>query len=462
MVGQYIGETAQKTHAVIENAQGGVLFVDEAYSLMHKDDHKDFGKEAVDTLLKDMEDHREAYSVILAGYKGPMSEMLKMNPGFQSRFNYHITIPDYSDDELIEIARRNAKSKHYTISESGEKAIRKCIQREKIDETFGNARFIRELINKAEINLANRLAKASAVRPEEMAILTGLDFLPGEDEELPVEALLAELNSLTGLQDVKQMVQGLISMIQVKKEAEKRGLPVPDGFGTLHMTFRGNPGTGKTTVARIVGRLLNSLGVLKRDGVFVECSRAELVGQYQGHTAIKVKDVVASAMGGVLFIDEAYSLVKKDDDTFGLEAVDTLIAEMENHKNDFVVILAGYSEPLDKFLESNPGFASRINLHLMFGDYSTEEMTNIFVQMVRKQKMQMEANLIPVVRQMIETISQKPNFGNARGVRNLFETVCRCKDARVAMLLMSAQRVDDMELITITEQDIKKAGEIIG
>lgn len=462
LVGQYIGETAQKTTKVINNIRGGTLFVDEAYSLMSKDNEKDYGKEAVDTLLKDMEDNRDNYSVIMAGYKEQMRQMLKMNPGFQSRFNYHINIPDYSDDDLIKIARKIAATKLYSIDESGEKAIRKCIAKARVDETFGNARFIRELIDKAEINMANRLSAASDIHPSEMMAFTGEDFLPNEPEELSEQELLDELNSLTGLSSVKGMVNNLLASIRVRKEAERRGIQMSDDMGTLHMTFRGNPGTGKTTVARILGRLLNQMGILKRGDIFVECSRAELVGQHQGHTAQKVKDVVANAMGGILFIDEAYSLVKKPDDSFGLEAVDTLIAEMENHKNDFVVILAGYSAPLDKFLASNPGFLSRIAINLTFEDYTTNEMTDIFYGMAEKNHVQVDYKLRTLIYSELGGLSKKSDFGNARGVRNAFEFACRRKDARVAEMLQKGKLVSNETLVSLTADDISQIGVMLG
>ena len=462
LVGQYIGETAQKTKGVIDKIRGGTLFIDEAYSLMAKDNEKDFGKEAVDTLLKDMEDNRDSYSVIMAGYKEPMRQMLKMNPGFQSRINYHINIPDYSDDELIKIARKIAAAKLYSIDKSGEKAVRKCIAKARVDETFGNARFIRELIDKAEINMANRLSTASGIHPSEMMAFTGEDFLPDEPEELSEQELLDELNSLTGLSSVKGMVNNLLASIRVRKEAERRGIPMNDGMGTLHMTFRGNPGTGKTTVARILGRLLNQMGILKRGDIFVECSRAELVGQHQGHTAQKVKDVVANAMGGILFIDEAYSLVKKPDDSFGLEAVDTLIAEMENRKNDFIVILAGYSDPLDKFLASNPGFSSRIAINLTFEDYTTDEMTDIFYGIAEKNHIRIDHKLRTLICNVLTDLSRKTDFGNARGVRNAFEFACRRKDARVAEMLQKGELVSNETLVSLTADDISQIGVMLG
>lgn len=455
LVSEYIGQTAKNVQKALEEVKGGTLFIDEAYSLYKKDDSKDFGREAIDTLLKDMEDHRSEYSVILAGYRTQMTEMLNhANPGFRSRFTYHIVIPDYTDEELLRIAENIASSHHYKIENKGYDALKKRIDRERIDETFGNARFIREVINDAEKNLANRLAAMGNFKQEDLTILRAQDILPEEKEEKGLNELLEELNSLTGLASAKDSVSELLDKLAVRKEAERRGIKGNFSTGTLHMAFKGNAGTGKTTVARLMGRLLAEMGILKRGDVFVEVTRADLIGQYQGHTAAKVKDVVRSAMGGVLFIDEAYALVKDSNDSFGREAVDTLVAEMENHRDALVIILAGYTSEIDRFLAENQGLRSRVTRDLFFDDYTVEEMLEIFCGLAKKEGVLIDEQLLPVIKERIAVESAVPNFGNGRGVRNLFEKVCRKRDKRVAAMLRQGAALKNEDFIRLEEADL--------
>ena len=456
LVSEYVGQTAKNVQKALAEIRGGTLFIDEAYSLYKKDDAKDFGQEAIDTLLKDMEDHRSEYSVILAGYRGPMTEMLNhANPGFRSRFTYHIVIPDYSDEELLlEIARSVAGSHHYIIEEKGYEALKKRIDRERIDETFGNARFIREVINDAEKNLADRLVKMGHFEQADLTVLKAEDIFPEEDQGKDLKELLAELDGLTGLAEVKKSVSEMLDKIAVGKEAERRGIQGDFGMGSLHMAFKGNAGTGKTTVARLLGKILAEMGVLKRGDVFIETTRADLVGQYQGHTAAKVKETVRSALGGVLFIDEAYALVKDESDSFGREAVDTLVAEMENHRDALVVILAGYTGDIDRFLAENQGLRSRVTRDLFFADYTAEEMTEIFCSLAKKGGIRIPEAVLPSVRRCLEEKASAPDFGNGRGVRNVFEAACRRKDSRIAARMREGAVLADEDFVTFTEEDM--------
>lgn len=451
----YVGQTATKVKEVIEKAKGGVLFIDEAYSLYNKENANDFGIEAINTLLKDMEDNRGEYSVILAGYNKQMNEMLNnVNPGFRSRFTYHINIPDYTDDELIEIAKVIASKSHYSITEDGFDAIRKRVVKERIDDTFGNARFIRKVIDEAVENLANRLAKKGNITRDDMLYLTGEDILPSGKDVKSIEEYIEELNKLVGLNDAKMAVQQMVDSIIVAKEVEKRGLNIGTELGSLHMCFMGNPGTGKTTVARLIGKIFAQLGILKRDDIFVEVSRADLVGQYVGHTAVKTQEIVRSALGGILFIDEAYSLIKDADDSFGSEAIDTLIAEMENHRDSLVVILAGYSDEMNTFIARNPGMRSRITRDLMFEDYTPNEMVRIFRHLVSKNGLTIDESLDSVVYNKLAELSMRADFGNARGVRNYYEGVIRNKNSRITSSIKNGVELSDELLMEILEEDL--------
>lgn len=455
LVAEHIGGTATLTKSAIDSARGGTLFIDEAYSLYKKDNGRDFGQEAIDTLLKDMEDNRSSYSVIMAGYRDRMTEMLNhSNPGFRSRFTYHIDIPDYSDDELIQIAHGIAKKHQYTIEPAGDDALRKRIARERIDETFGNARFMRELVNEAESNMASRLAKTAGFREEDLSLILAEDICPPDEETTSLDELLEKLNKLTGLTDVKKHVKELMDKILVPKEAERRGLTAKNGQApSMHMTFKGNAGTGKTTVACLIGRIFGELGVLKRGNVFIECTREDVVGQYQGHTAEKMKDVIRSAMGGVIFIDEAYSLKNGDGDNFGQEAINTLVAAMENHRDSLIVILAGYTTDIDKFLQANQGLRSRVTHDLIFEDYSSEEKTDIFYYMVKANNLNLSEKLRDKVKSVLDKKSKSSDFGNGRGVRNVFDAVVRRKESRIAPMISSGKELKDEDFLTILAED---------
>lgn len=455
VVSDHVGGTENRMREILSKVEGGTLFVDEAYALYKEDSDTDFGQEAIDVLMKDMEDHRNSYSVIMAGYKEPMMNMIKnANSGFGSRFSYYIELPDYSDEALIEIAHKHIEKQKFVAGEGVDAAIKKCIAHDKLDHTFGNARYVRELVHRAIENQSQRLTKQGNYENEELFLLKAEDFWQGVWEEEGVDKYLAELNGLTGLQSVKEEVNSLINLITVQKEMERRGMESAMDFGTLHMAFKGNPGTGKTTVARIIGKLYAALGVLKRGDVFVECTRADLVGKFQGHTAANVKKVVESALGGILFIDEAYSLVQGDGDSFGREAVDTLVAEMENNRKNLVVIFAGYTQDLDEFFQNNQGLKSRVPKELFFQDYNLNELYEIGISMMKSKKLLLTEAAEEAFRASLVNNSMMENFGNARGVRNLVDSIQRKQNVRIAQLLKENAEVSDELLMTIDAEDV--------
>ena len=273
------------------------------------------------------------------------------------------------------------------------------------------------------------------------------------EEELPppekIEDLLAELDTYIGLAVVKQEVRDLINMVQVYKLRQQHGLPTTDM--SLHMVFTGNPGTGKTMMARMMARIYRSLGILSK-GQLVEVDRSGLVAGYVGQTALKTQKVIEKAMGGVLFIDEAYALNGKSENDFGQEAIDTILKAMEDHRDDLVVIVAGYTELMDKFIHSNPGLESRFNRFLLFEDYTPEEMFEIFKMRCGKGYV-LAPEAEPLVRDYIAEESADPSFGNARGVRNLFEHILVAQNNRLAKL----DTVTREDLMTITPDDVLHA-----
>ena len=243
-------------------------------------------------------------------------------------------------------------------------------------------------------------------------------------EEVPkekLEDLLAELNGYIGLDTVKEEVDQLVHWIQMQQLRKEHDLPTSDL--SLHMVFSGNPGTGKTTIARFLSKIFHSLGILSK-GQLVEVDRGDMVAGYVGQTAIKTKEVIDKAMGGVLFIDEAYALTNRGENDYGAEAVDTLLKAMEDHRDDLIVIVAGYIEPMQRFLHSNPGLESRFNRFIDFPDYTLDELMGIFDLRMDKAGYTMDDEARAALRQLIdiERVDVK-GFGNARGVRNLFETI---------------------------------------
>lgn len=457
VVSDHVGGTEKRMREILDNVNGGTLFIDEAYALYREDSENDFGQEAIDVLMKDMEDHRNFYSVIMAGYKEPMLNMIRhANSGFSSRFSYIIEMPDYSDEALIEMAHMHMNKQRLQPEEGVDTAIKKCIAHDKLDDTFGNARYIRELVHRAIENQSLRLNEQKNYENEELFILRPEDFWQGNMEEEGVETYLAQLHALTGLQSVKQEVESLINTITVQKEMEKRGINIANDPGTLHMAFKGNPGTGKTTVARLIGKLYACLGVLKRGDVFVECTRADLVGKYQGHTAENVKKVVESALGGILFIDEAYALVQGEGDSFGKEAVDTLVAEIENHRQNLVIILAGYTRDIDEFFKNNQGLRSRVPKDLFFEDYNLDELYRIALAMLESRKLVPTEEAKTALRARIFRESLKADFGNARGVRNMVDSIWRKQNVRIANLLKDTTQVlTDEMLLQVEETDVQ-------
>ena len=257
---------------------------------------------------------------------------------------------------------------------------------------------------------------------------------------------LKDLNSLVGLTSIKQLVNDLVCQISTSNLREAFGLRCPEI--TKHMVFMGNPGTGKTTVARIIARIYRTLGILSK-GHLVEVDRSMLVAGYQGQTAMKTKEVVSRAIGGVLFIDEAYSLCRDSDDDFGYEALDTLTKEIEDHRHDMVVIVAGYSHEMNKFLRANPGLASRFKTIIDFEDYSGEELYEILTNLVKEY----DYSLSEEASEMVKNYFKKNSGfeGNGRGVRNLFEEMIRYQARRIH----DAKNVTKKLLVTIEAQDLK-------
>ena len=269
-------------------------------------------------------------------------------------------------------------------------------------------------------------------------------------DETVLNEAMRELNDLIGLETVKEEVKSLCNFMRVRQLRKERQLKVPDM--SQHLVFSGNPGTGKTTVARIIGRIYHALGFLSK-GHFVEVDRSGLVAGYVGQTAIKTQEVIDSAMGGVMFIDEAYSLAPKYKEDFGAEAIETILKSMEDHREDFVVIVAGYDELMESFINSNPGLKSRFNKFIHFPDYKGNELLDIFLRFLERNNYTIEMQALPMLSKYFEQlyVSRDENFGNARDVRNIFEKVV----ANQANRIVTVDNPSDKDILEIKEADFK-------
>lgn len=265
-----------------------------------------------------------------------------------------------------------------------------------------------------------------------------------------LEELLAELDGLIGLDSVKEEVRSLVNLVKVRRLRLENNLPAAPV--SLHMVFTGNPGTGKTTVARLLGELYAAIGALSK-GQLVEVDRSGLVAGYVGQTAIKTGQVIESALGGVLFIDEAYSLASGGENDFGREAIETLLKGMEDHRDELVVIVAGYDEPMEKFISSNPGLESRFNKYIHFPDYTPEELHGIFMLQCEKHGYTLSAEADAALKDLLRRLydTRDENFGNGRTVRNLFEDAISRQANRISALDSPTRD----ELMTLLPEDLE-------
>ncbi|WP_028649438.1 right-handed parallel beta-helix repeat-containing protein [Nocardiopsis sp. CNT312] len=430
LVSQYVGGTAIKTTEVFEQAKGGVLFVDEAYTLSTGKGGgggPDFGKEAIDTLVKLMEDHRDEVVVIVAGYTADMAEFLSANPGLASRFSKTIEFENYSVDELVEIVRRLCGANSYTMDEATVEVLRSHFEQVPKGPAFGNGREARKIFESMVDRQAFRLGGDGLDDPAAMARLMPADLGPeierAAEPSSPaddVAELREELNAMIGLREVKETVNDLANLLVMSERRRAMGLPVAPM--SHHLVFAGPPGTGKTTVARLYGRLLHALGVLP-GGQVVEAARGDLVGRYVGHTAQLTMEVFERARGGVLFVDEAYALAPKNSSgsDFGQEAIDTLVKLMEDHRDEVVVIVAGYTREMQRFLDSNPGLASRFNHRVEFPDYSDAELVTIVERMADGSGYTCGPDTSAALAAHFASVPRDANFGNARYARQVLE-----------------------------------------
>lgn len=426
LVGSFVGQTEENVRVIVEKSLGGVLFIDEAYSLKRDGQTgNDYGQTAIDSLVSLMTgpEYGGKFAVILAGYPDEMRQFLDANPGLRSRFpqSNHIQLPDYSNAELIGIAEKLAKDNDYVMTDEAKLELGNRIDKERVDDTFGNARTVQDLVLGAIFKKGSQFSKDKHILT--YTLLEKEDFEKSEQEKTsnPRE----QLNQLIGLESIKNEVKILISFVQMQQMRREKGLPVVPI--QLHSVFTGNPGTGKTTVAKIFAELLKECGMLKR-GHLVVTSRADFVAGYVGQTAIKTKKMIREALGGVLFIDEAYSLLSASQGDFGKEVVNTLVDEMTKHNENLVVILAGYPKEMDELLKSNPGLKSRFKKFFHFSDYSNEELLQIIINYALYFQYQISPEAQAYLK---KTLSKMTINGNGRFATNVTDEAIQSQALRL-------------------------------
>jgi SpoVK/Ycf46/Vps4 family AAA+-type ATPase len=470
LVAGYVGQTAPKTLDKCKEALDGILFIDEAYALSNVTGiTNDTGREAIDTLLKFMEDHRDRIIVIVAGYPNEMRHFIASNPGLASRFTKTIDFPAYDKEDLTEILRLMAKRQSFELPQGFEAKLAPWIAESAKREDWGNAREMRTVLEKAREAQALRLAQdpnadlqkiemrdfekaLGIVRSESAAearisepMPLPLLKVPERQKVRTAEAALADLDAMIGLAPVKEEVNKLMARLQVEKRRREQGEPVAPM--SLHMVFTGPPGVGKTQVARALGEIYRNLGVLRK-GHLVETDRTGLVAGYVGQTAPKTLDKCKDALDGILFVDEAYALVTQQDTAwdFGKEAIDALLKFMEDNRDRIMVIVAGYPAEMRQFTASNPGLASRFTKAIDFPAYDPEDLVEILRLMAKRQAFELPDGIEAKLTPWIAANASREGWGNAREMRTLLE-----KARETQALRLSRDPNADLRRLEVTD-----------
>ncbi|GAA0180562.1 hypothetical protein SH2C18_32290 [Clostridium sediminicola] len=440
------GETndiAKTTNEIIKSAIGGVLLIDEAYSLCENADDK-VGREILDTLLTGIENNRDNLVVILAGYEKDMDRLLNYNQGLKSRFNNVVHFRDYTPEEMYEIAVNIAKEKGYYIANNVKNDLIDLFTKNQIIESngLGNARFVRNVIENAIMDASK---KYLLDLERQIDILDRSNFNFNAKVRFDLEE---KLKGIVGLEEVKNLLRNQYKLLIAQEKRKSVGVDTKIEQN-LNMVFAGNPGTGKTSIARLVAEMLNSMGFLK-GGQLIETDRSSFVSENLGETPIKTEAKFKEAIGGILFIDEAYTLAN---DSLGREAIETLLKLIEDYSKEVIVILAGYSKEMEDFFDVNIGLRSRFPLWTNFEDYRPNELLEIGIRLLHSKGFELSKNGNIELEKSFVDIYENADVqsGNARMVRNHIENLIRIQSVRVA-----EEQISAYELNLITAGDVQK------
>lgn len=467
LLGQFYSSEGEKTIAAMKRAKGGILFIDEAYTLYKPEDPKDPGMNVLETLLTALADESNRdWMLLLAGYPAPMKNMLNGNPGLESRIpevnRYYFD--DYNVDELMQISDLFCQNQYYELTTDARKALQTVVKRayNMHDDTFGNGRYIETLLS-AEIlhNMAQRVSHISSPTREQLILIEKEDIpsLKKGNYKKPLE----KLHRMVGLKQLKQSISNHLNFVNLVRLRSEQGIHTT--LPPMHMVFTGNPGTGKTTVADFIGEIYASLGLLSKGNV-VRVERSDFMDTRVGGTELKTKAILKSARGNVLFIDEAYTLLKETESSndSGPRVIETLLTALGREETDTLVILAGYPEEMKKLLESNPGFKSRFPYVFQFEDYTADELMEIAQGVVQKNGYRFSTAAIKALKALItkEVRHKDRHFGNGRFVTQLINAkIIPAMSSRLAALpekkLRNKHLLQTIELqdIPITEDELQ-------
>lgn len=443
LIAEFIGQTAPKTAEVISKAMGGVLFIDEAYSLVPKDSFRDFGAEAIATLIKAMEDHKGEFVVILAGYEDEMRHFVNSNPGIASRIGYTFNFHDYSTEELLEIFKKKLTSSGFSFTDDFIAGATELIRIGGKRKNFGNGRFVDRLMQEVLMKHSRNALETNDILTITINDLPTLEQLNGESA--PRGNVQSALDKIIGMEELKVKIRDFMDYVDFSKRATSIGLDIPNV--NMHMLFTGNPGTGKTMTARIMTKMLYDIGVI-HENKLVETSYEDFAGSYAGEPAKNTADIIDKAMGGVLFIDEAYSLISSR--WASSEIIPALIKAMEDKKGEFIVIFAGYKNEMKYFVDSNPGIASRIGYTFHFADYKPEELLQIFQLKMKNTGFTLTEEANEAALKIMKYFGRVDNIGNGRFVDRVIQNT-----------IMKHARQKNEDLATITGSAIPTVDETI-
>ena len=444
LIGEFIGQTPKKTEKVIEDCLDGVLYIDDADLVAStKGATTDFGKECMTTLVDAMDKYKDRLVIIFAGWTKSMNEFTTKNANIAARVGYEIEFEDLTVPELAQIFERELKESGFEAEEVVYDRVNKLLEKNKIGKNIGNARFPINLVNALIITHAANYKKNGG----ELKKITENDIRTYEetkkDKERSLDEILADLNSLIGLQVIKEKINGFVALMQFDRKLGRTDEV------NMHMIFKGNAGTGKTTVARLIAEIYYNLGFIKKNKL-VEVQGKDLIGEYIGHTGPKTQAVIESALDGVLFVDEAYSILmhRGMQASFTDECIATILKAMEDYMGRLIIIFAGYTEEMKQFRDQNPGLKSRIGFELDFPDYSVDELVEILRKKVKDRDLEIDEDAVEKARKVIARAREVENFGNGRYIDQFVQKI-------VINHAIRLQNEDDLDkLRRLTKDDI--------
>lgn len=460
LLDSYVNSSARNMDKAVDEAMGGVLFIDEAYNLIPATtpgDKDKSGTEAVEALMTRMENDAGKFVCVIAGYKAEIEEFVaNANPGLRRRFTYRIHIDDYSTQNLVDIFKMNASKEYFRLSEDAEKLLFRKVEEMVTmkDKNFGNAGEMVNLFNATKDRQSERLAEFADPTDEQLYTFEAADIPYEPPKKVDIAECLRDLDKLVGLKSVKDAVRELADTLVIEQErARLSGERMKINLD--HYLFLGNPGTGKTTVARIMGNIFYSLGVLPSNKV-VEVTTKDLVASYVGQTAPKTEQMINRAIGGIFFLDEAYSL-NDGANGFGKDAMPVLLTKLLDYKGRMVCIAAGYPDEMQQWIDTNSGLESRFTRKIFFEDYTGDELAQIFRNIVKSEGLRMDDAADQEMQHYFHVLAypdnKGANFANAREARNYFDRV-KLNQGRRLRSIIQLPDFDSSELYILKRDDM--------